>query len=109
VITSWNKGAEHLFGYTEREAVGQSIMMLIPPDRADEEPRILASLRRGERLDHFETVRIRKNGAPVLVSLTISPIKDDNGRIIGASKVAREVTDRIRRQRRAPETRSNTF
>ena len=79
VITSWNKGAEHLFGYTEAEAVGQSIMMLIPSDRADEESRILASLRRGERLDHFETVRTRKDGSQVHVSLTISPIRDDDG------------------------------
>jgi len=92
VITSWNKGAERLFGYTEAEAVGRSIMMLIPPDRAAEEPRILASVRRGERVDHFETIRIRKDGTPVRVSLTVSPVRDDEGRIVGASKVAREIT-----------------
>ncbi len=91
MITSWNKGAERLFGYTEAEAVGRSIMMLIPSDRADEEPRILASVSRGERVDHFETIRIRKDGTPVRVSLTVSPIKDDEGRIVGASKVAREI------------------
>ena len=98
IITSWNKGAERLFGYTEAEAVGRSIMMLIPSDRADEESRILASLRRGERVDHFETVRIRKDGAAVHVSLTISPLKDDEGRIVGASKVAREIAERVRRE-----------
>ena len=97
VITSWNKGAERLFGYTEAEAVGRSIMMLIPSDRVDEEQRILASLRRGERVDHFETVRIRKDGTEVRVALTISPLKDDEGRIVGASKVARDITKRIRR------------
>jgi PAS domain S-box-containing protein len=96
VITSWNKGAERLFGYTAQEAVGQSIMMLIPDDRVEEEPRILASLRRGERMDHFETVRVRKDGSRLNISLTISPVKDSEGKIVGASKVARDITEWIR-------------
>ncbi len=95
VITSWNQSAERLFGYTAQEAVGQSILMLIPSDRLEEEPRILASLRRGERVDHFETIRVRKDGSRLNISLTISPVKDAEGRIIGASKVARDITKQI--------------
>ena len=98
VITSWNKSAERLFGYTAPEAVGQSITLLIPPERLDEEPRILASLRRGERVDHFETVRVRKDGTRLNISLTISPVKDAQGRIVGASKVARDITERVRQE-----------
>jgi PAS domain S-box-containing protein len=98
VITSWNKSAERLFGYTASETVGQSITMLIPPERLDEEPRILASLRRGERVDHFETVRVRKDGTRLNVSLTISPVKDAQGRIVGASKVARDITKQVRQE-----------
>jgi PAS domain S-box-containing protein len=98
VITSWNKSAERLFGYTAQEAVGQSIMMLIPSDRVEEEPRILASLRRGERVDHFETVRVRKDGTRLNISLTISPVKDAEGRVVGASKVARDITEWIRQE-----------
>ncbi len=79
------------------EAVGQSVTMLMPPDRLEEEPRILASLRRGERVDHFETVRVRKDGAQLNISLTVSPVKDGEGKIVGASKVARDVTERVRR------------
>lgn len=92
VITSWNKSAERLFGYTAAEAVGQSITMLIPSERLDEETRILAALRTGQRVDHFETVRVRKDGSRLHVSLTISPVKDASGRIVGASKVARDIT-----------------
>ena len=92
VITSWNKGAERLFGHTAAEAVGQSITILIPPERIEEETRILASLRRGERVDHYETVRITKGGSRLNVSLTISPMKDAEGRIVGASKVVRDIT-----------------
>src|SRR5580704_9401554 len=80
VITSWNQGAERLFGYTAEEAVGRPITILIPPDRLDEEPRILARLRRGERVEHFDTVRQRKDGTRLDISLTISPIKDAQGR-----------------------------
>ena len=94
VISSWNKGAERLFGYTAQEAIGQSITMLIPPDRQDEEPEILARLKRGERVDHFETVRVSKDGSLLELSLTISPIKDATGEVIGASKIARDITKR---------------
>jgi two-component system CheB/CheR fusion protein len=96
IITSWNIGAERLFGYTSEEAVGRSITMLIPPDRAQEETEILARLRRGERMEHFETVRVRKDGSPLELSLTISPIKDSAGRVIGASKIARDISQRRR-------------
>jgi PAS domain S-box-containing protein len=94
VITTWNKGAQRIFGYSAEEAVGQPITLIIPQDRRDEETHILERLRRGERIEHFETVRIRKNGNPVYISLTISPVKDGHGRIIGASKVARDITER---------------
>jgi PAS domain S-box-containing protein len=94
VITSWNSGAQRIFGYSPDEAVGQSITLIIPQDRLEEERHILARLRRGERIEHFETVRISKAGMPIHISLTISPVKDANGRIIGASKVARDVTER---------------
>ena len=96
VITSWNQGAERLFGYSAEEAVGRSVTLLIPPDRLDEEPNILARLRRGERVDHFETVRRRKDGTLVDISLTISPVKDSSGTIIGASKIARDISERKR-------------
>lgn len=92
IVTSWNQGAQRLFGYTANEMVGQSVLKLIPVDRKDEEPRILERLRRGERVEHFETVRVRKNGEHFTVSLTISPIKDLQGRIFGASKIARDIT-----------------
>src|SRR5579859_538333 len=98
-ITSWNKGAERVFGYTAREAVGQHITLIIPPERRDEETMILEQLRRGERIDHFETVRIRKDGAKVDISLTISPLRDAANRIIGASKVARDFTRRNQAER----------
>jgi PAS domain S-box-containing protein len=93
VITSWNKSAERLFGYAAEEAVGQSITILIPPDRLDEEPRILTRLKHGERVDHFETIRKRKDGSMIDISLTISPVRDRSGNIVGASKVARDITE----------------
>ncbi len=96
VITTWNKGAEHIFGYTAHEAIGQHITLIIPPDRRDEEADILARLRRGERVDHFSTVRMRKDGTTLDVSLTVSPVKDSTGRVIGASKVARDITEQRR-------------
>jgi PAS domain S-box-containing protein len=96
IIASWNAGAARLFGYTTDEVVGRPITMLIPSDRQDEETGILARIRRGERVDHFETVRRRKDGSLVEVSLSISPIRDGDGRIIGASKVARDITERRR-------------
>jgi PAS domain S-box-containing protein len=92
VITSWNKGAERIFGYSAEEAVGRHITLLIPGDRRDEEADILARLKRGERVDHFQTVRVRKDGSSLDVSLTISPVRDSSGQIVGASKVARDVT-----------------
>src|SRR5688572_11965070 len=92
IITSWNKGAERIFGYTEAETIGKPVTILIPPERLDEEPKILARLRRGERVDHFETVRRAKDGRLLEVSVTISPLRDATGRIIGASKIARDVT-----------------
>lgn len=98
IIKSWNKGAERLFGYSVAEAVGKSIMILIPPDRQDEEPKILERLRRGERVDHFETVRVRKDGTLLNISLTISPIKGSDGKIVGASKIARDITARVRQE-----------
>jgi PAS domain S-box-containing protein len=94
IITTWNRGAEMLFGYSAAEAVGQHITLIIPPERHGEEDNILARLRRGERIDHFETVRQAKDGRRLDISLTVSPIKDAQGRVIGASKVARDITQR---------------
>ena len=101
VITSWNKSAERLFGYTAEEAIGHTVAaLLIPDDRQEEEPDILARLRKGERVDHFETVRRRKDGSLIDISLTISPVKDQQGRIIGASKIARDISQRKRYEKR---------
>jgi len=97
-ITAWNGGAERLFGYTAEEALGKPVTMLIPSGRADEEPNILARIRRGERIDHYETTRQRKDGTLVEVSLTVSPVKDDQGRVIGASKIARDITERRQKE-----------
>jgi PAS domain S-box-containing protein len=96
IITSWNTGAERLFGYAAEEAVGQNITLIIPPDRRDEERAIVEQLTRDERVDHFETVRMRKDGSLLDVALTISPMKDAAGRIVGASKLARDITERKR-------------
>ena len=99
VITSWNKSAERLFGYTAEEAIGQEVVkLLIPDDRKDEEPQILAKLRAGERVDHFQTRRKRKDGTLLDISLTISPIKSPGGQIIGASKIARDISQQVRDQ-----------
>lgn len=103
-ILSWNRGAERVFGYCADEAIGQSIEMLIPPDRLEEEPRILERMKRGERLEHFETVRVRKDGRRINVSLTISPLRDCEGRIVGASKVARDVTARVKQEQELQRT-----
>ena len=91
IITDWNAGAERLFGYSRTEAIGRPVLMLVPPERRDEEERILAALRRGERIDHFETERVRKDGARLQVSISVSPIKDRAGRISGAAKIARDI------------------
>ena len=93
IITTWNSAAEKIFGYTAEEAVGKSVLMLVPDERKEEEPRILSRLQRGERVDHFETIRVRKNGEKFPVSLTISPIRDTKGTVIGASKIARDITE----------------
>ncbi|TLY25741.1 MAG: PAS domain S-box protein [Nitrospirae bacterium] len=95
-VASWNRGAERIFGYTAEEFLGQPITVLIPPDRLDEEPKIIERLRRGERIEHFETVRRRKDGQEVDVSLTISPIQDAAGKIIGISKIVRDISERER-------------
>jgi PAS domain S-box-containing protein len=95
VITFWNHSAEQLFGYTAAEAVGQYIFLIIPPERRAEEEEVLARLRRGERIEHFETVRLTKDGRRIPVSLTVSPIRDARGRVIGASKVARDISERV--------------
>lgn len=96
IITSWNRGAERMFGYTAEEAIGAPILIIIPPERRDEEKEVLASVRRGEKVDHYATVRVRKDGAPVHVSLTVSPVRDERGRIIGASKIARDISEHKR-------------
>jgi PAS domain S-box-containing protein len=96
VVTSWNRAAERIFGYSAEEIVGRPILLIIPQDRLDEETHILARLRSGERVDHFETVRQRKDGTLINVSVTISPVRDASGRIIGASKVARDITGQKR-------------
>src|SRR6185312_5646219 len=92
IITSWNKSAERIFGYTPQEAIGRHITLIIPVERHAEESDILDRLRRGQRVDHFQTVRRRKDGSLLAVSLTISPVRDSSGRVIGASKVARDIT-----------------
>jgi PAS domain S-box-containing protein len=92
IITSWNKSAERIFGYTSEEAIGHHITLIIPQERHAEESDILSRLRRGERVDHFHTVRRRKDGSLLDVSLTISPVRDPSGRVVGASKVARDIT-----------------
>jgi PAS domain S-box-containing protein len=92
VITSWNRGAQRLFGDTAEEVVGRSVTIIIPTDRHDEEPMILERVRRGERIEHYETVRQRKDRSLVDISITVSPIKGENGEIVGASKIARDIT-----------------
>ena len=94
IITSWNGGAEQLFGYRAEEVIGRPITILIPEDRLDEEPAIIAKLRAGKKVDHFDTTRRRKDGSLVDISLTISPIRDADGTIVGASKIARDVSSR---------------
>ena len=95
IITSWNKAAERIFGYTAEEMIGQPVCRMFPPDRLSEEAGIIARIQRGERVEHFETIRLRKDGTTLPVSLTISPIRDASGVIIGASKIARDITEQI--------------
>ena len=99
VIRSWNAGATRVFGYTAAEAIGQPVYLIIPPERHHEEPTIISRLLRGERIDHYETVRLRKDGTRIDVSVSISPIRDASGRIIGAAKVARDISETKRLQR----------
>jgi len=93
IIQSWNNGAQRIFGYTADEVIGKSVTILIPEGLQNEEPAIIGRIRRGERVDHYETIRKRKDGALLNISLTVSPIKDDSGKIVGASKIARDITD----------------
>ncbi len=96
IVTSWNRSAERIFGYTAEEIIGRSITVIIPPERLEEEEYVLGCLRSGNKVEHFETVRLTKDGRRIDVSLTVSPIKDSTGRIIGASKIARDITERKR-------------
>jgi PAS domain S-box-containing protein len=95
IITSWNHAAEKMFGWTAAEAIGKSIIMIIPPELRDEEAMILGRLRKGQRIEHFETIRVSKNGRRINISLTVSPIRNKDGEIIGASKIARDITSRV--------------
>ncbi|HWZ15124.1 MAG TPA: PAS domain S-box protein [Mucilaginibacter sp.] len=104
IITSWNDSAQRIFGYTAGEMIGESILKLIPSDRQDEEPQIISRLKKGERVEHFETKRVTKDGKLLDVSLTISPIKDTHGNVIGVSKIARDITEK-----KQEETRKNDF
>ena len=98
IISSWNKGAERLFGYSAAEVIGQSITILIPAEHQNEEETILKRIRSGQRVDHFETVRRRKDGSLIDISLTVSPVKNAQGDIVGASKIARDITERKRQE-----------
>jgi PAS domain S-box-containing protein len=107
VITSWNSGAQRMFGYTADEVIGKSVTILIPPDHINEEPAIIARLRKGERVEHYETVRKRKDGTLIDISLTVSPIRDADNIIIGASKIARDISERKRAEKALLEQREN--
>ena len=96
IITSWNAGAGRMFGYAAAEAIGQSIAIIIPPERQDEEIAIMRRLRQGEKVEHFETWRVDKDGRPVPISLTVSPVRNREGVVIGASKIARDISARLR-------------
>ena len=108
IITSWNDAAERMFGYTAAEAIGRSVRLLIPQDLQSEEDVVLAKIRAGEKIDHYETERQRKDGTRLAISLTISPIRNQNGDVIGASKIARDVTERVRLLAAAREHAANT-
>ena len=99
IITSWNKGAEHTFGYTAQEVIGKPITIIIPTDRLDEEPAILQRIREGKRVEHYETIRRRKDGSLIDISLSVSPIRDQEGQIVGASKIARDISESKRAEK----------
>ncbi|MBY0469358.1 MAG: PAS domain S-box protein, partial [Burkholderiaceae bacterium] len=103
IVSSWNRAAERIFGYAAWEIVGKPMIRMFPADRLDEERQILARVALGERVEHFETVRLHKSGRPVDVSVTISPIRDQSGRVIGASKIARDISDMMESERHARE------
>ena len=105
IIQSWNAGAERIFGYTADEIIGRHITTIIPAELQDEERTIIDRIRSGERIEHFDTIRLGKNGRRIAVSLTVSPIRDSRGTIIGASKIARNITDRQRAHREIHESR----
>jgi len=96
IVTTWNPGAERIFGFTAEEMIGRPITTIIPPELRDDETRILATIARGDRIQHCETVRVKKSGDPIEVSLTVSPVRDESGRIVGAAKIARDITERRR-------------
>src|SRR5918912_784895 len=98
-ITNWNRGAQNIYGYSAEEVVGKPINILVPPDRPNEIPKILERLRHGESIDNYETVRVTKDGRRLDISLTISPIKDSSGNIVGASTIARDITERKRAEK----------
>ena len=106
IIMSWNAAAERMFGYQAEEVIGKSIRIIIPPDRQSEEDVVLGRIRLGERVEHFETVRCRRNGERFDVSITVSPMRTPDGRIIGASKIARDISERKRTERALAEARA---
>ena len=108
IVTSWNRAAEQMFGYTAEEAIGKSIRMLIPEELQDEEDMVLGRIRAGEKIDHYETVRQRKDGSRLSISLTVSPIRNESGEVVGASKIARDITERSRLLAAAGEHAANT-
>src|SRR5262249_36886840 len=99
IVTSWNHAAEKIFGYRPEEMIGRSITVIIPPELQADEPRILETIARGERIAHFETIRVAKNGERIEVSLTISPLRDEGGRIIGAATIVRDITQHRKTER----------
>ena len=103
IITSWNKGAQRIYGYSAEEALRRPISMLVPPERPDEVPEMLEKIRRGEKVEHYETVRLTKDGRRLDISLSVSPIKDTEGNVVGGSTVARDITGREEAERRLRE------